>query len=113
MTVTRAVLAAAQGKTLEDWPQAFELAELERLIEAHGPIRVLVHLEDFHGWTAGALWDELRFDLEHFRDIDRLAVVGDSSWERGLAAFAKPFTAAEVRFFDRADYGKAERWLSS
>ena len=86
---------------------------VEGLVDRHGKIRVLFEMRDFHGWTAGALWEDLKFDLRHFSDIERLAVVGDRKWEKGMATFCRPFTTAEVRYFDRADIDKAREWIQS
>ncbi len=84
---------------------------VERMIQQHGPIRVLLELNDFHGWTAGALWEDVKFDLKHFRDIERLAIVGDRTWERGMATFCKPFTTASIRYFDREQRDEAAEWI--
>jgi hypothetical protein len=86
--------------------------EVERVIGKHGRIRVLFDMRDFHGWTAGALWEDLKFDLKHFRDIERLALVGERRWEQGMAAFCRPFTTAAIRYFDRADADDAHRWVA-
>src|SRR5947209_3637656 len=67
--------------------------EVERLIKQHGKLPLLVRMHDFHGWEAGALWQDLKFDRKHFADIERLALVGESKWESGMAAFCKPFTS--------------------
>ena len=40
--------------------------------------RVLFDMTDFEGWESGAMWEEIKFDLRHFADIERLAVVGDT-----------------------------------
>jgi hypothetical protein len=29
----------------------------------------------FHGWEAGALWEDIKFDLKHYADIERLAMI--------------------------------------
>ena len=63
------------------------------------------------GWDAGAAWEELKFDVEHFADIERLAMIGDKKWEQGMAAFFKPFTKATTRYFDEDDAVAARRWL--
>jgi len=84
---------------------------VDRLKKEHGKLRMLVQLRDFHGWTAGALWQDFKFDLHHFRDIERLALVGEKAWEHGMAVFCKPFTAATIRYFDRSDAGQAESWI--
>ena len=55
---------------------------------------------DFHGWEGIALWDEVKFDVKHARDLERLAVVGDAKWEKLMSTVARLFTSAETRYFD-------------
>lgn len=86
---------------------------VERLIGQHGKIRLLVEMHDFHGWDMGALWEDIKFDMKHFRDIERLALVGESKWEAGMATFCKPFTSAEIRYFDSKDIAEARRWIEN
>ncbi len=85
--------------------------QLEGLLEEKKPVRILVELREFQGWTVGALWEDTKFGAKHFNDIDRLAVVGDRRWEKGLAAFIKPFTTADVRYFDIQEMETARAWL--
>jgi len=87
--------------------------EFERLFKQHGKLSVLFQRVDFHGWTAGAAWDDIKFDLKHFSDIDRLAMVGDKQWEKGMSVFCKPFTRAKVRYFDHTAIAEARRWLEA
>ena len=95
--------------TKEDYQQF--VPEIEALIQREGKLRVLVRMHDFHGWTMAALWEDIKFDLKHFGDIERLALVGERKWEAGMAAFCKPFTRATVRYFDEAQAGEADRWI--
>ncbi len=85
--------------------------EFERLVGLHGKINVLFDMVDFHGWEAAALWDDIKFDLKHFKDIERLAMVGNKTWEKWMAGFCKPFTTAEVRFFEPTQHAEARIWL--
>lgn len=85
----------------------------ERLVKKHGKVRVLFEMVDFHGWTVGALWDDIKFDMRHFSDIDRLAMVGDKRWEQSMSAFCRPFTTALIRYFERSDIDEARTWLES
>lgn len=88
------------------------LPEMERLIQKHGKVRVLFEMHDFHGWEAGALWQDVKFELKHFRDIERLAMVGEKAWEHGMAVFCKPFTTAKIRYFDRNQAAEARSWIA-
>jgi hypothetical protein len=95
----------------EDYEQF--VPAVERLLKEHGKIRLLVEMHDFHGWTAGALWQDIKFDAKHFSHIERLAIVGERKWQHGMAVFCKPFTAANIRYFDRPAIDQAREWLAS
>jgi hypothetical protein len=85
--------------------------QMDRLIAEHGKIRLLTRMENFDGWTAGGLWEDIKFDFKHFNDIDRVAFVGDEKWEKGMSKFCKPFTRAEIRFFRPERIQDARNWL--
>ena len=85
--------------------------ELERLLQQHGKLRLLFDMVGFHGWDGGALWADIKFDIKHFADIERLAIVGEKKWQHGMATFCKPFTRATIRYFDHADSVEARKWL--
>jgi hypothetical protein len=103
------VVRASAKLTREDY-ERFR-PEVERLIGQRGKVRILFEMHDFHGWTAGALWQGIKFDMEHFRDIERLAVVGEKAWEHGMALFCRAFTNAEIRYFDRSQADQADAWI--
>ncbi|MFO7685558.1 MAG: STAS/SEC14 domain-containing protein [Desulfobacterales bacterium] len=84
---------------------------IEGLMKDGAKIRLVVELMDFEGWTAGALWEDTKFATQHLNGIDRLAVVGDARWEMGVTVFVKPFTSADVRYFDIKDINKARQWV--
>ncbi|MCG6154614.1 SpoIIAA family protein [Rubinisphaera margarita] len=86
---------------------------IERRIEEFGKIRMVVVMHDFHGWDAGAMWEDIKFDLKHFRDIEKLALVGESKWEEGMAKFCKPFTTAEIKYFHYPDKEAALEWIEA
>lgn len=86
------------------------MPKVEHLIGEHGKLRIQLEMHDSHGWSVGALWEDLKFDVKHFRDIERLASVGEKECEAGVATFCKPFTSATIRYFDRAQAADASRW---
>jgi hypothetical protein len=85
---------------------------VEKQIAEHGKLRILMIMHDFHGWTAGALWEDIKFEFKHSRDIEKLAIVGESKWEKGMAAFCKPFTKATIRYFDSEQLDEARKWIA-
>jgi hypothetical protein len=95
--------------TKEDYEQFTPAAE--RAIDNHGKIRVLFDMHDFHGWNAAAIWEDTKFGMHHIKDIEKIAMIGEKAWEHGMATFCKPFTAAKIRYFDRADEKAGRSWL--
>lgn len=95
--------------------EAYELFApvVDEQIHEHGKLRILFEMHDFHGWTAGALWEDIKFDFKHWKDIERLAIVGESKWEKGMAVFCKPFTAATIQYFDHDNLKDAKAWIES
>ena len=87
------------------------LPRTEALLDRYETVRMVVILKDFRGWTAGALWEDVKFDAKHFADVDRLAIAGDSAWEKGMTVFCKPFTTATVRYFDVSEIEAARTWV--
>lgn len=84
---------------------------MEALIKEHGKLRLFVEMHDFRGWTGGAVWEDVKFDMKHFTDIERIAMVGETQWQHNMAVFCKPFTSAKVRYFDHSQLEEARRWV--
>jgi len=85
--------------------------EFERLVQLNGKLCLLFDLAGFQGWETGALWEGVKFDLKHFSDIQQIAMIGETTWEEGMATFCKPFTNATIRFFHHAQTAEAREWL--
>ena len=77
-----------------------------------GKVRLLAQFEDFHGWDAHALWDDIKFATTHCTTIERIALVGDKKWEQWMAKVCKPFTMAKLRYFDQSEVEAAKAWLA-
>ena len=65
------------------------MPDSEELIRQHDKIRLLVMLDDFKGWNAGALWEDIKWDARHFNHVERIAVVGEKQWQKWMTGFCK------------------------
>lgn len=99
-----------QGKLRKEDYEMF-VPQFESLIDQHGKLRILLVLDDFHGWTFRGLWEDIKFDVQHFNDLERLAIVGEKKWHAGMATFCKPFTSAAVKYFEKFELDDARAWL--
>lgn len=85
--------------------------QLEARIRERGDIRLLWEMENFGGWTPGALWHDARFDLKHNADVTRVAMVGEARWQDWLAQLMKPFARGDVRYFSPSEREEAWQWV--
>jgi hypothetical protein len=93
----------------EDYKKFVPLVDAE--IAKEGKINVLAQFHDFQGWDVKALWDDIKFSTTHCTKIKRIALVGEKSWEKWMAAVCKPFTMAKIRYFDASEIEAAKTWL--
>jgi hypothetical protein len=107
----KVLVVHVSGKlVLEDYARF--VPEFERLVLQHGKLRVLFDMTGFHGWEAAAAWEDFKFGVKHFSDIERLAMIGEKKWQQGMSIFAKPFTMAQIRYFDHAESAQAHKWVA-
>lgn len=108
----KVVEVRVSGKLTLDEYKRF-VPEFDRCVERKGKIRLLFEMSQLHGWQAGAAWEDLKLGFKHFADIERLAMVGEKRWQKVMSWLCRPFTTAEVRYFDRGDVLDARKWLES
>jgi hypothetical protein len=62
--------------------------EFERLVRQHGKLRVLFDMTGFHGWEAGALWEDTSSRSNISADIERSRWSGRRSGSKAWRRFA-------------------------
>lgn len=85
---------------------------VDEAISKQGKVRMLAQFHDFHGWDMHALWDDTKFAAQHMTKIERIALVGEKTWEKWMATVCKPFTLAKIRYFDASEFEAAKAWLA-
>ena len=87
--------------------------EFERIAPHDHKLRMLFDMTGLEGWDPAAAWEDLKFDVKHFNDIERLAIIGDKPWQHGVTAVFAPFIKAKTRYFDPGHAAEAGPWLSA
>lgn len=105
------VATRANGKlTKEDYEKI--LPVLNQLEEKYPKIRWYFEMApDFDGWSLKAAAKDLNFDLSHAKQLEKIAMVGDKKWEEWLTEIMKPFTSAEIKFFELSQKEEAQVWI--
>ena len=110
--VPPSVLGFKLSGKLHDEDYKLFVPAVDEAVAEQGKVRMLAQFEDFHGWDAKALWDDIKFATTHCTKIERIALVGEKTWERWMATVCKPFTTASVKYFDASEIDSAKAWLA-
>ena len=79
---------------------------------ATGEVRFVIVMRDFDGMSGGAVWQDLKVGIEHFRAWKRIALVTDITWMRDLTSLFGWMTPGEVKTFPLARRDEAIQWAA-
>lgn len=69
--------------------------------------------EDFAGFDAGAMWEDMKIGVEHLTRWDKVAVVTDIDWIRKAVRFFTFLMPATTKLFSRTEAEQARAWVSA
>lgn len=106
----RLVTIRASGRlTSMDYDAA--MPELEEAIrKAGGALNAVIDVQGMKGIELGALWKDLKFDVEHMNDFRRIAIVGSGTVTKIGTRASGFLTSATVAFFDAEKAEEARQW---
>lgn len=55
----------------------------------------------------------MRFDIQHANDFEKIAMVGEKNWQKWMTNLMKPFTNAEINFFEPGERAAALEWIKT
>ena len=102
----------ASGKMRAEDYRDVVLPALERAAAA-GEVRFVIVMTDFEGMSGGALWQDLKVGVEHFRAWKRIALVTDIEWMKQMTSLFGWMTPGEVKTFSLAQRDEAIEWAAS
>jgi hypothetical protein len=85
--------------------------EVDALVLKEGNVRILFNLTGFKWEKIDALVADLKFGHKFHEKIQKLAVIGDKTWEKWITQLALRFYAKEAKYFPSSDTAKAWSWL--
>jgi hypothetical protein len=74
---------------------------------------LLVVFGDFHGWDTRSFWDDIKFHSTGSPGVERIAYVGDKTWEQVAVTLSRVVTRAAVRYFDASALEAARQWVAA
>ena len=103
----------AKGQVTVDDYETIIIPAVEELFSRQEKIRFLYHLgEDFTGFEAAAMWDDMKLGLKHLKGWEKMAIVSDIEWVRAATKIFGLVIPGHVRVFRNKDLGEATGWIS-
>ena len=107
------VIYTVAEKELKDEDYERLIPLLQEKVRKFGMIRWYFEMRDFEGWSLSAMWKDFKFDVKNAENLEKIAMVGDKNWEDQLSKLMKPFTKADVKFFNLDQKEEAKAWISN
>jgi hypothetical protein len=85
--------------------------EIDRAMDEHGRIRLLVDVRDMSPPGPAAVLEDLKLTPEYIANVEKFAVIGDSAWHEAVATATNVLTKGEARYFRQGEQGVAWDWL--
>lgn len=99
--------------TAQDY-ESVMVPDIEAAFALNNKLRLVVHLgDDFSGFAAGAMWDDVKLGIRHISGWERTALVTDVGWVRAMSSvfgFAMP---SHFRLFADGELDEAVRWAAA
>ena len=105
---------AASGQVDASDYEGVLIPAIETALQTHDRIRLLYQLgPDLIGFTTGAMWDDAKVGLAHWKVWERVAVVTDVTWVAHATRMFKFLMPGIVRVFSLNEQADAEKWVAA
>jgi hypothetical protein len=108
------VIAVGHGKiTGQDYEHNL-IPAIEAVLKTHRKVRLLYQLgEDFHGFSAGAIWDDSKLGFRHHAEFEAVAVVTNVTWIKDTVKLFAFFMRCPVKVFSNEEFDQARDWVAT
>ena len=112
LEITRDDLIAIQidGEIrVEDYEKINPL--IDKAVREYGKIKLFIRVGQVGSMTPEALVRDIKMYINHYNHFKKVAVTGDSNWEKFLTGIAGPFISGRVKYFPEARIAEAIQWI--
>lgn len=86
---------------------------IEKTVRDYGKIKLYIQIESIDGIEPSAFVADVKTYIKHFKDINKIAVVGENAWQKMWSGLANPFVSGTIKYFSHVDVAKARNWILS
>lgn len=106
------VAVSASGQVDADDYEKILVPAINAVLQSQRRVRVLYDLTpEFTGFSAGAMWDDAKLGLAHWKAWERIAVVTDVDWVAHATRMFAFLMPGLIKVFSNAERTDAEKWI--
>lgn len=87
--------------------------EIEKIISQYGKFRLLIEASDLKLPEFSFFMEDFKFIIHNHKNAERVALIGNKTWEKVWLEFVKLITSVDVLFFDVSERERAWEWIKS
>ena len=91
---------------------------IHNIINKGKKVRWYFEMDDNSDSNSTGFWEDGVIEINygnmkftHSNDIEIIAIVGDKKWEKCMLSIMKPFTKANLRYFELSEKENAKEWI--
>jgi SpoIIAA-like len=111
---THVIAVVCRGHVTKAEYDAVLVPAINKALDEHDEVRLYYETaDDFSGIDAGAVWEDVKIGLEHFRRWERIAVVTDVEWIRNTMLVFRFLLPGETKVFPASAAAQARTWIAA
>ena len=97
--------------THEDYEKIL-IPKLTKAVKKKKHLSIFCDMRDFKRIEGKAMWDDYKFGIQHIKDFERIATVGEQWWMSPLLKVSGVFfPKLQMKHFKSKDYKEAMKWV--
>lgn len=88
------------------------ILHLKGKIQEWGKINIVEFVKNYDGFQPEVLWDNIKFGMDHFKDIEKCAIVTNNTWLRLASELTDPLVRMEIKTFKPEQIEEARDWCA-
>lgn len=87
--------------------------QLRKYFSEKGKMKFLIVVDRVKSFSLGAVFQDIKFDLQNFKNIGATAIVGDKKSQEILTKIIDVIYPEKVHYFDDSNMKEANDWLQN
>lgn len=84
---------------------------IDKTVRENDRVKLFIELEEVEAVKPEAFIEDVKTYLHNYNKIEKVAVTGDSNWQKIISGIAGPFISGKVKYFPKSQVYEARNWI--